>query len=168
MLDAHFSQFDIISFRNLSSCDQSIHHSGDELFGYTKGDDETISVDLSMVDQAVKYIVLLINSFSGQHLGNVDRAKCHLYDRRTERDIASYVMSNAEELDQKTALVMCCLYQDDGVWFLNVIAKPDRGRMASSCLKSIKSQVQTIQTATSPSAAQQILQNVSTAMPATR
>ena len=140
-LDANLQLVDIVFFKQLTSKDGSIRHSGDEREGDEVGDDEKISVDLARIQPAVKYIGFVINSYSGQELDDVSGAACHLFDPSSGRDIARYGLSNARELDKHTALLMACLYRDDvngnsseagfgANWFLRIVSEAAQGKVA--------------------------------------
>ena len=142
LLDKELKLLDAVWFRQLTSKDGSIRHSGDEREGDAIGDDEKISFSLSQVPAHVAYIGLVINSFSGQELDDVAQASCHLFDPNTNVDVAKYTLSNCAALDKHTALVMGCLYRSQSVdgeigtptssyaggWYLRIIAEPAQGR----------------------------------------
>jgi tellurium resistance protein TerZ len=138
LLDKQLKLVDAVWFCQLTSKDGSIRHSGDVLQGDASGDDEKISFSLSQVPANVAYIGLVINSFSGQELDDVAQASCHLFDPKTNVDIAKYTLSNCAALDRHTALVMGCLYRSQlvdgdggsshGGWYLRIIAEAAQGR----------------------------------------
>jgi stress response protein SCP2 len=113
LLDKQLKLVDAVWFRQLSSVDGSVKHSGDEREGDAFGDDEKISFSLSKVPANVAYIGLIINSYSGQELDDVARASCHLFDPKTNVDVAKYTLTNCTALNGHTALVMGCLYRSN-------------------------------------------------------
>ena len=136
LLDKQLKLVDAVWFQQLTSKDGSIRHSGDNRKGDASGDDEKISFSLAQVPADVAYIGLVINSFSGQELDDVAQASCHLFDPKTNVDVAKYTLSNCTALDRHTALVMGCLYRSSIVegdgptsnWYLRIIAEPAQGR----------------------------------------
>lgn len=140
MLDANFSLIDLVFFRQLVSKDGSIRHSGDEREGDEAGDDEIINLSLGTVNPKIKYIGIVINSFSGHELDDVASASCHLFDPKTKIDIATYHLTNSKELDKHTALIMGCLCRGDSPdeWFLRIFSSPAQGRTAESNVKDLK------------------------------
>ena len=164
LMDEQFDALDIVFFKQLTSKDGSIRHSGDEREGDEHGDDEMISVDLKSVHECVKYIVFVINSYSGQELDDVENAACHLYDPKTRIDIASYKMANAAEMDKHTACIMGCLYKDDGIWFLRIISQPAQGKVAHKCVSSIKNYL-IENVAQPPYSAPPVMPSIETQMP---
>jgi stress response protein SCP2 len=141
LLDANHELVEIVFFRNLTSSDGSIRHSGDEREGDEVGDDEKINLCLGDVSPDIKYIGFVVNSYSRQELDDIALASCHLFDPATKTDIATFALTHSKELDKHTALVMGCLYRGDGSgsgadtgpnndWYLRIIAEPRQGSMA--------------------------------------
>ena len=126
-LNANFGLEDIVYFKQLTSKDGAIRHSGDEREGDEAGDDEKINVALADVDPKVKYIGFVINSYSGQELDDVARASCHLFDPQSHIEIAKYTLFNASDLDKHTAVVMGCLYRAGDEWHLRIVSEAAQG-----------------------------------------
>ena len=78
--------------------DVAVHHLGDARTGRGDGDDETIMVDLTKLEpqkNEVLFTISINNAVEkGQHLGNIGRLICTLYDATTDIPIAQY---NVEE-----------------------------------------------------------------------
>ncbi|HCF4357154.1 TPA: TerD family protein, partial [Pseudomonas aeruginosa] len=74
LLDGNMKPVDLVWFRQLSSKDGSIKHSGDNLTGEGDGDDETINVDLQRLPASVQHLVFTVNSFRGQKFDQVENA----------------------------------------------------------------------------------------------
>lgn len=132
LLDDQLSVLDKVWFRHLRSEDNSIVHSGDEREGDEAGDDEKIKVNLKAVSKNVRYICFVLNSYSGQELDDVSRASCHLFDPVSHTEVAKYAMTNADELNRHTALLVACLYRPEQAnkndWRLWILAQPRLGR----------------------------------------
>ena len=132
-LDKNYNMVDVIYFKSLRSKDGSIQHCGDEREGDALGDDETINIKFHEVNMSVEYMGIIINSYSGQELDDVNQASCHLFDTKTKKEIAVYTMTNCRSLDKHTALVMGCFYrtqQNPNDWLLHIISEPALGRTA--------------------------------------
>ena len=140
-LDQSLNELDIVNFNQLQSKDGSISHGGDEREGDKHGNDEEIHISLSRVHNAVRYIGLVINSYSGQELDDVARASCKLFDRRTGISIAEYKMTRSKLLDGHTALVMGCIYRDPNtnMWYLRIISEAAHGRVAKELVDELQS-----------------------------
>uniref|UniRef100_A0A7R9WM40 C2 domain-containing protein n=1 Tax=Craspedostauros australis TaxID=1486917 RepID=A0A7R9WM40_9STRA len=136
-LGADYSLKDQVFFNRKTSDDGAIQHSGDERSGASAGDDETIRLKLSDIDPSILYLGITINSYSGQELDDVSRASCHLYDTAAKRDIMTYTLTNAQELDKYTALLVGCLYRTSGNsvdWMMRLISEPGHGKLAKDLL----------------------------------
>lgn len=117
---------DAVWFRQLSSKDGSIRHTGDNLTGDGEGDDEQIIVDLSRIPGQVSSMVFVVTSFSGQTFTEVANAFCRLVDQRTGREIARYNLSGFQ--GRHTAMVMAKVYRHSGEWKMHAIGEPANGR----------------------------------------
>jgi stress response protein SCP2 len=136
-LDDKFQAIDIVWFQSLTSKDKSMTHLGDERGGETVGDDESIKFDLEAVDPKATYLCFIINSYSGQKLNDVSKAKCRLYNTDTGHESASFDISTDERFDC-TALLMAVLYRakqggGDGIpdWYMHVLGEPATGQSAN-------------------------------------
>jgi tellurium resistance protein TerZ len=147
LLDKDLQLVEIVCFNHLTSSDGSIRHGGDEREGDEQGDDEKINLCLGDVSPHIKYIGFVVNSYSKQELDDIARASCHLFDPATNKDIATFTLSNSKELDKHTALVMGCLYRDDdnggggggpNDWLLRIIAEPRQGSMAKDNVEDLQ------------------------------
>ncbi|GAA4017260.1 hypothetical protein GCM10022631_32370 [Deinococcus rubellus] len=83
LFDRQFKHLETVFFMHLSSSDQSVKHSGDNLTGEGEGDDEVIEVDLTGVPQRAAHLVFVVNSFSGHKFSDVKQAcaACSSADR---------------------------------------------------------------------------------------
>lgn len=129
-LDQQLKKREIIYYGKLKSDDGAIEHAGDSREGEESGDDELIKLSLDQVDQATKYIGIVVNSYSGQELDDVAGASCHLFEPTTKRDLAVHGMTNSAILDKHTALVMACLYRFKDEWLMRIIGEPAQGKTA--------------------------------------
>jgi len=134
LLNSNLEPIDIVFFNKLQSDDGSVVHGGDEREGDEVGDDEHINMLLPAINSYVKYVGIVVNSYSGQELDDVSKASCHLYDATTRSNIAKYALSNTKALDGKTALLVGCLYRtgssSSNEWHLCIISEPSQGKTA--------------------------------------
>ena len=164
-LDANLNLIDMIWWKQLHSKDYNIVHHGDEREGDQVGDDELIDLylnNMSMMGEHchVHYIGFVINSYSGQKLKDVARASCHLFDDKTNMEIATYAMTNAKKLEGVTALFVGCLYRakcpnntaeesngcrtmpakaaQEGEWCFAVISEPSDGRTVKANVEEFR------------------------------
>ena len=124
---------DTIYFAQLNSKSGSGHgairHGGDNLTGAGDGDDEIIYVDLSKLNNDVKFLVFTVNSYSGQTFNDVDNAVARLVDQTStsEREICKYKLT---EQGPHTAVVMASLEKTGAGWVMTAHGVPGRGRTA--------------------------------------
>ncbi len=126
LFDEHGNVVDTVWFRQLTSRDGSIRHSGDNRTGKGDGDDERIYVDdLARVPTEAKSMVFVINSYLGQNFSEIERAVCRLVDQTTGKELASLVLS---ERGPHTAALMVSVYRANDGWELKTIAETGHGR----------------------------------------
>jgi len=126
---------DSVSFKQLTSKDGSIRHTGDNLTGDGDGDDEVINVDLKMVTPNVKSIVFTINSFRGQTFDKIKNCNARLVDSLTKQEICNYQLS---EKGNHTGLIMCKVYRHNNEWKMSAIGIPCKG----TTIESISNEIQ--------------------------
>lgn len=141
LMGKDYSLIDIVWFgHSVSDNNGSVVHTGDQKTGETVGDDEQITVKLLTVPENVNYICFSINSFSGEPLKDVSTASCHFFDPLKppgDGDIARHEMTGAKEIQDKTGLLMVCLFRGSGDkddWYLHIASQPVYGRKAQENL----------------------------------
>jgi tellurium resistance protein TerZ len=136
--DANKNIIDQVWFRQLTSRDDSIKHSGDNLTGDGDGDDEIIRVDLSRLSQAAAHIIVTVNSFRGQTFNEVENAVCRLVDEKSGKEICRYEL---REKGSNTGFVMASISRDGNGWSVKALGVPTDGRtvhdLAGPALKLI-------------------------------
>ena len=125
--DANGQHVDTVFYNQLTSKDNAIRHTGDNLTGAGDGDDETIMVDLSAVSPAVKNIVFVITSYSQQTFDQVQNAYCRVLDDAAPGtpEVARY---NLTDSGRYTAMIMAKLSRMGGTWNFQAIGLPAQGR----------------------------------------
>ncbi|WP_427004482.1 TerD family protein [Pseudarthrobacter sp. H2] len=129
LFDANNELLETVFFNQLRSKDGSIQHTGDNLTGDGDGDDETIMVNLASVSPAVKHIVFVITSYSGQTFDMVQNAFCRVIDDSVpdSPEVANYRLG---ESGRYTAMVMAKLSRINGTWSFHAIGAPANGKTA--------------------------------------
>jgi tellurium resistance protein TerD len=123
------SDADFIFYNNLKSSDGSIVHSGDNLTGAGEGDDETVSIDLSIVPADIDKIVVGVTIHDAetrrQNFGMVSKAfiRCINADGGTE--IARYDLS--EDGSTEAAMVFGEVYRNGTDWKFRAIGQGFQG-----------------------------------------
>lgn len=118
-------KLDEVWFRQLSSRDGSIVHSGDNRTGAGDGDDETIHVDLTRLPASVQALVFTVNSFSGDTFERIENAYCRLVDATTTTELARYDLTGS---GSHTAQVMAQLSRDGTGWAFTALGLKSHGR----------------------------------------
>lgn len=126
---------DTVSFRQLTSRDGSIRHSGDNLTGAGDGDDEVINVDLSSIPARVKTVVFTINSYRGQTFDKVKNCFARLVDSVSNTEICIYKLA---EKGKHTGMIMCKVYRHDGKWKMAAMGIPCNGATIQNISREIE------------------------------
>jgi len=116
---------DTVWFRQLTSRDGAIRHSGDNRTGDGDGDDETIIADLDRLPTSVSSLVFTVNSFQGQTFNEVENAFCRLIDERTGEEIASFTLADK---GRHTGVIMAVLSRKSGSWSMTACGTRANGR----------------------------------------
>lgn len=116
---------DQVWFRQLSSKDGSVVHSGDNLTGAGDGDDEMIHVDLTRLPASVAALVFTVNSFRGDTFDRIENAFCRLVDATTGKELARFDLSGA---GSHTGQVMAQLTCSGGDWSMKALGVRTSGR----------------------------------------
>jgi tellurium resistance protein TerZ len=127
LFDADFKPVDLVWFRQLTSRDGSIQHSGDNRTGEGDGDDESITVDLQRLPATVKSLVFTVNSFTGQNFEKIANAYCRIVNVSNKTELARF---NLSEKGRHTGVVMASLVRENGGWEFKAIGQVTNGRTA--------------------------------------
>lgn len=125
MFDAQRTLLDSVWFRQLTSKDGAVRHTGDNLTGAGDGDDESIIVDLAALAPQVHSLVFTVNSFTGQNFSQIENAFCRLLDDVTGQELARYDLSGS---GTHNAQLMAKVYRDGGGWSMGAIGEIAVGR----------------------------------------
>ncbi len=125
LFDGNRRMVDEVWFRQLSSKDGSIVHSGDNRTGAGDGDDETINVDLSRVPSSVQTLVFTVNSFQADSFERIANAYCRLVDLTTGREMARYDLTGE---GSHTGQVMAKLTRNGQGWDMKALGERTMGR----------------------------------------
>jgi tellurium resistance protein TerZ len=126
---------DQVWFRQLTSKDGSVQHTGDNRTGAGEGDDESIRVDLSRVPAEVSTLVFTVNSFTGQDFSQIENAFCRLVDESNhDVEIARYDLTGS---GSHNAQIMAKLQRDGAGWSMTAIGVPASGRTFVDLLPAI-------------------------------
>lgn len=105
------------------SPDGAVVYSGDNRTGAGEGDDETITVDLTKLDQRameLSFVVTIHEAIARrQNFGQIPRSYIHLYDDATGELLAKYELE--DEFSSETALQVGSFYKKDGAWLFKAV-----------------------------------------------
>ncbi|TAG73085.1 MAG: TerD family protein [Oscillatoriales cyanobacterium] len=114
-----------VFYNNLTSPDGAVRHSGDSATGQIEGDDETVYVDLSLIDAAVEEIVFVVTIHEGQannqNFSQVRNSFIRLYNLKTGSELVRYNLK--EVFLQETALEFGRLYRKNGEWRFQAVGQ---------------------------------------------
>jgi len=125
MFDSARQLLDSVWFRQLTSNDGSIVHTGDNRTGAGDGDDEQIIVDLQALPSSVATLVFTVNSFTGDSFDRIENAYCRLVDATTAKELARYDLTGA---GSHTGQVMARVSRGSGGWDMKAIGEKTTGR----------------------------------------
>lgn len=120
-----------VFYNNPKSPDDAVESSGDDLTGGNSdgGDDETITVDLSMVDPRIKEIIFTVTIHEAvirrQNFGQVHNSYIRIYNALTNEEIAKYDLD--EDFSVETAVEFGRLYKRNGEWKFEALGNGYKG-----------------------------------------
>lgn len=126
---------DTVWFRQLSSKDGSIVHSGDNRTGEGDGDDESITVDLSRLPASVDGLAFTVNSFTGQSFKDVDNCHCRLVDEAGGgKELCSFSLADK---GAHQGVLMAVLKRESSGWSFKAVGEPGTGRTFEAMLPMV-------------------------------
>jgi tellurium resistance protein TerD len=109
-----------VFYGNTDSPDGALHHTGDDPTGGNSadGDDETIEVDLSKVNNDIEEILFVVTIHEAaarkQNYGQVRNSYIRIVDDSTSQEIAKYELG--EDFSIETGVEFGRLYKRDNKW----------------------------------------------------
>jgi tellurium resistance protein TerZ len=125
VFNADHQLVDQVWFQQLTSRDGAIQHTGDDLTGSGRGDNESIVVDLARVTPEATCLVFVVNSFSGQDFSKIKNAFCRLVDLDANSEFARFDLS---ESGPYTAQIMAKVQREGSGWQMTAIGAPCSGQ----------------------------------------
>jgi tellurium resistance protein TerD len=120
---------DFIFYNQKASVEGSVQHSGDNRTGEGEGDDESISVDLSLVPADIEKISICVTIHAAeerrQNFGMVSSAYIRCVDAGSNAEIAKYDLS--EDASVETAMIFGEIYRNGGDWKFKAIGQGFQG-----------------------------------------
>lgn len=129
------NETDFVFYNNPRGGQGSVIHSGDNKTGSGDGDDEQISVDLSLVPSAIERIAFTITindaQKKSQNFGQVSNSYIRVLDQNTSEVLLHYDLG--KDFSVETAIVAAELYRHQGQWKFNAIGSGFQGGLAALC-----------------------------------
>jgi tellurium resistance protein TerD len=111
-----------VFYNNTDSPDGAVFLQSDNRTGVGAGDDETLVVDLSIVDPRVTEIVFVASVFEPKvSFGEIRKVTAHVYDATTRKDM-DHCMLHADCPDAEAA-VLGHLFRQEGNWYYKHLHK---------------------------------------------
>ena len=119
------SDADFIFYNQLKSACGSVEHTGDNRTGSGEGDDETLYVELNKVPADVQKLAFTVTIHEAdirkQNFGMVNNAYIRVIDRKTDKEIARYDLS--EDASTNTAMIFGEVYRYNNEWKFKAIGQ---------------------------------------------
>lgn len=108
---------------------KGVKHNGDNTTGEGDGDDESIDINLSEIEESVKYIQVHIVSYTGQNFGVVDNTFVRIVNNDNNEELARYDMG--EDYSTSKRLHVADIYRHNGEWKVQAIGTGADGNFNS-------------------------------------
>lgn len=113
----------VIFFNN--KVGQGIELSGDNRTGQGEGDDETISIDLSLIDSSIQKIVFVVSIHEAQSkrqtFGMINNSYVRLLDTLNNKELCRFNLKS--DGSTATSVIFANLYRDFGEWQFKAIGE---------------------------------------------
>lgn len=113
----------------------AVVHSGDNTTGEGEGDDETLTVDLSLIPAEIQKLTFTCTIYAavcrGQNFGMVDDAYARLVDLTTGAELYKFDLS--EDASTCNAVILVRLYRHGGEWKFEAVGQGFTGGMQELC-----------------------------------
>jgi len=118
------SSADFIFYNQPASADNSVVHLGDNRSGAGEGDDEQITIDLTLVAADVQRVVIVVSIDQAdarrQNFGQVRGAYCRVVDQ-DEKEIVRFDLS--EDAAPETAMLFAEVYRNGAEWKFKAVGQ---------------------------------------------
>ena len=131
---------DVVYFAHLKHDSGSVIHNGDNLTGAGDGDDEQITVNLSIVPPDVHNIVFVVNIYKAvdrkQHFGMIQNAFIRIVDNRNNTEICRYSLT--DDYSGSMAMIFGEIYKHNNEWKFNAIGQGTKDSGLNEVIKRFK------------------------------
>ena len=118
-----------VFYNNLTSPDEAVTHTGDNLTGDGDGDDEQIQVDLSKIDPRVTELCIVVTIHDAevrkQNFGQVRNSFVRIVDAANGTELVKYELE--EDFSIETAVEFGRIYKRNNEWKFEAVGAGQRG-----------------------------------------
>jgi len=118
-----------VFYNNLTSPDEAVQHTGDNLTGDGDGDDEQINVDLSKADPLVTEMSIVVTIHDAdtrkQNFGQVRNSFVRIVDAANGTELVKYELE--EDFSIETAVEFGRIYKRNNEWKFEAVGAGQRG-----------------------------------------
>jgi tellurium resistance protein TerD len=112
-----------VYFGNKKSPNNAIEHMGDNTTGVGAGDDETININLSLLDPAIDELSIVVTIYDAvsrrQHFGDVADAYINIYNGASDVVLAQYKLT--EVFTKETSVQVGSFSKKDNEWSFQAV-----------------------------------------------
>lgn len=146
LFDSNNQILETVFYKNLTSSDNAIIHSGDDREGDTDGDDgldnEVINVNLKKINPKVNKIIFFINSYKKQDFSEIPFSSIRIYEgtpTRADKIVAKYEVASNHKYKGFVSMVLGSLQKNDtNSWGFNAIGEPVKSQNLAETIELIK------------------------------
>ena len=126
-----------VYYHKLTGLNGSVKHSGDNLTGKGKGDDEVITIVFSKVPPKVYSLAVAVNSYGSKSIIKAKRAFIRLIHGKTKKELGRFVLNQTKDC---IGLLLGLFERNrqTGGWFFRVMVDPLEGNTAIKSYPSLK------------------------------
>ncbi len=131
---------DFIFYNNLTSRNEAVIHTGDNLTGEGEGDDEIILINFEKVPADVQKIAITVTIHEAmtrrQNFGMVKNAYVRVAKMQSENDtigVEALRYDLGEDFSVETAIVVCEIYKYGSEWKFSAVGSGYQGGLSSLC-----------------------------------
>lgn len=122
-----------IFYNNLNSPDGAVKHLGDNRTGLGDGDDESVSVNLSLLDNQIEFLYFAVTIHEseerGHHFGNVQNSYIKIRNTADNSVICEYKLN--ENFTGQDSLIIGSLSRNGGAWNVEALGQPFSGGLGT-------------------------------------
>jgi len=143
--DSNGAMLETVYYRNLTSANNAIIHSGDDRSGDKNGDDgydnEVIQISLDKVSAEVNQIVFYLTSYQRQDFGSIPFVKIRIFEgnnKKVKSVFATFNLAQDSSFAGSVAMVMGKMMRVNNNWEFKAIGEAVESRDVKSTISLIQ------------------------------